>query len=70
MFSNKYTGTCNNPTCKSNVPAGLGFTQKINGRYVVWCMNCVPQESNARRDIVARRALTIDGHRGFYLQRY
>jgi SWI/SNF-related matrix-associated actin-dependent regulator 1 of chromatin subfamily A len=43
MFPNKYPGVCNNPTCKSEVPAQGGFTQKINGRFVVWCETCVPE---------------------------
>lgn len=53
MFSNRYSGYCNNPTCKVNVPAETGFTQKINGRYVVWCKNCTPEKIS--------RKLTAEG---------
>ena len=57
MFPNRYAGCCNNPTCKSNVPAGTGFTQKINGRYVVWCKNCVP--SKVRRELTAQGQIIV-----------
>lgn len=57
MFANKYSGRCNNPTCKSNVEVGEGYTQKLNGRFVVWCADCVPE----RKVMNAKRALTCDG---------
>lgn len=58
MFSNKFAGTCNNPTCKCRVEANQGYTQKINGRWTVWCKECVPERITAP---VVRRILTTDG---------
>jgi len=59
MFPNKFAGTCNNPTCKCKVEAHSGFTQKINGRWAVWCKQCVPVRIEAAP--VVRRILTTDG---------
>ena len=53
MFTNKYSGHCNNPVCNAEVPAQLGFTQKINGRYVVWCRDCVPNNTTVSRRLTA-----------------
>ena len=57
MFPNRYAGKCNNPTCKVHVGAQQGFTQKINGRYVVWCKECVPEQIKSS----ISRVLTTDG---------
>jgi len=59
MFINKFAGTCNNPTCKCKVEAHAGFTQKINGRWAVWCKQCVPGRIEAAPAV--RRILTTDG---------
>jgi len=59
MFTNKFAGTCNNPTCKCKVEAQAGFTQKINGRWAVWCKQCVPGRIEAAPAV--RRILTTDG---------
>jgi len=59
MFVNKFAGTCNNPTCKCKVEAHAGFTQKINGRWAVWCKQCVPGRIEAVPAV--RRILTTDG---------
>lgn len=61
MFPNRYAGYCNNPACKVKVDASAGFTQKVDGRYVVWCKKCVPakiQESGMATS--ATRMLTAD----------
>ena len=58
MFPNKFAGTCNNPICKCKVEAQSGLTQKINGRWVVWCKECVPVRIETP---VTRRILTTDG---------
>lgn len=61
MLANKYPGKCNNPTCKAHVNATEGFTQKINGRFVVWCKQCVPERIQANPTSSVRRVLTSDG---------
>lgn len=58
MLTNRYAGTCNNPTCKVHVAAQAGFTQKINDRYVVWCKTCVPEKIQSTKP----RLLTSEGH--------
>jgi SWI/SNF-related matrix-associated actin-dependent regulator 1 of chromatin subfamily A len=50
LFPNKYQGVCNNPSCNCQVSPNSGFTQKINGRYVVWCNHCVPQHNAANQN--------------------
>lgn len=62
MFPNKYAGRCNNPACNTNVDASAGFTQKVNGRYVVWCNKCVPAQIQASGMAApsTRRILTAD----------
>jgi SWI/SNF-related matrix-associated actin-dependent regulator of chromatin subfamily A-like protein 1 len=57
MFTNKFAGTCNNPTCNCKVEAQAGYTQKINNRWAVWCKKCVP----GRIEAAPRRILTTDG---------
>ena len=55
MFPNKYPGKCNSSSCGMQVAENQGFTQKINGRYIVWCAKCVPER------IQTKRVLTADG---------
>lgn len=60
MFTNKFAGFCNNPICNIKVKAAAGFTQKVNGRFVVWCKNCVPVQIKAETTPSIRRVLTAD----------
>lgn len=62
MFPNKFPGHCNNPACNVKVEAAAGFTQKVNGRYVVWCKKCVPAQIQAAGMAApsTRRVLTAD----------
>jgi SWI/SNF-related matrix-associated actin-dependent regulator 1 of chromatin subfamily A len=62
VFPNKYSGTCNNSTCKASVAVGEGFIQKINGRWVTWCPNCVPERIASQPK--QRREFTIEGGEG------
>ena len=57
MITNRFAGTCNNPTCKVKVGGQEGFAQNINKRWVVWCKKCVP----VRIEAPVRRILTTDG---------
>lgn len=59
MFTNKFPGTCSNPTCKCKVESQQGFTQKNNGRWAVWCKKCVP--GRIEDTPAVRRILTTDG---------
>lgn len=62
VYKNKYAGTCNNITCKSEVPVGDGFIQKINNRWVTWCPKCVPEKIKAAP--AQRREFTIENGEG------
>jgi len=46
LMQNRYPGRCNNPACNINVNSFAGYTQRVNGRYVVWCNNCVQRNNS------------------------
>lgn len=54
VFKNRYPGNCK--SCKIEVEAEQGFTEKVNGRFIVWCKSCLPQTTN-----VPQSVLTADG---------
>jgi SWI/SNF-related matrix-associated actin-dependent regulator 1 of chromatin subfamily A len=65
VYKNKYSGTCNNPTCKVSVVVGAGFIQKINNRWVTWCPTCVPERIQpTAAQASARREFTIENGEG------
>jgi hypothetical protein len=65
MFVNKFNGRCNNRNCSKavydGVPAGTGFTEKKDGRYITWCRDCVPTRIETAPVESNRRELTADG---------
>lgn len=61
MFPNKFPGKCNNPACGKWVKEQMGFLDKIQGKYVVWCPSCVPHRIEATVIQPVARKLTADG---------
>jgi SWI/SNF-related matrix-associated actin-dependent regulator 1 of chromatin subfamily A len=42
MFPNKFPSFCSNKSCSKRLDAGEGYVQKVEGKYVSWCKDCVP----------------------------
>ena len=65
MFVNKFSGRCSNRNCSKavydGVLAGTGFTEKVNGKYITWCRDCVPSRIETAPVESNRRELTADG---------
>lgn len=63
MFPNKYPSRCNNRNCDkavyNGVAVGEGFVHKVNGNWVTWCRDCVPQRIAPAEP--TKRQLTADG---------
>lgn len=66
VFTNKYSGTCNNITCKAPVAVGEGYIQKINGRWVTWCKQCVPEKIEAKQPKQRREFTVVNGEGRVY----
>jgi SWI/SNF-related matrix-associated actin-dependent regulator 1 of chromatin subfamily A len=58
-MQNRYAGKCNNPTCRKHVGENQGYITKVNGRWVTWCSECVPERIGGTA--APRRVLTADG---------
>lgn len=59
LSRNQYPGKCNSPVCNVKVEAGAGYRQQINGRWVVWCSQCVPQRIVPAKEV--QRELSAHG---------
>ena len=59
LSRNQYPGKCNSPVCNVKVEAGAGYRQQINGRWVVWCSQCVPQRIVPTKEV--QRELSAHG---------
>lgn len=42
VFSNRFPSVCSNKLCLKKVEIAEGFVQKVDGKYVAWCKDCVP----------------------------
>lgn len=61
LSKNQFAGKCNNPVCRKQVDAGAGYRQQINGRWVVWCTDCVPERITTAIPKEVRRELSANG---------
>lgn len=56
---NRFPGKCN--TCKTTVAAEAGFAEKVEGRWTVFCAECVPHKVAPVGSATQHRVLTSDG---------
>ena len=54
---NRYPGQCK--TCKAQVEVEAGFAEKVDGKWAVFCRECVPQRMSTTS--TQHRVLTSDG---------
>ena len=42
VFPNRFDSVCSNKLCLKKLGPNQGFVQKVDGKYVAWCKDCVP----------------------------